>query len=84
MGIEGVVLEDHRDVAILRIDVRHVSAADQDRAVTDLLQPGDAAQKRRLPAAGGTHEHDELAVLDRQVDAVDSANAVRKRLDDGL
>ena len=80
MRVEGVVLEDHRDVAILRSDVRHVAVADEDRAVADLLEPRYATEEGRLPAAGRADEHHELPVLDRQVDAVDGVYAVRERL----
>ena len=37
----------------------------------DLLEPGDHAQQRRLSAARGPDEDDELAVGDIDVDAVD-------------
>ena len=52
--VERVVLEDHRDVAILRRDVVHDPVADLDRAVGDRLQAGDAcagASSCRSPRA---------------------------------
>ncbi len=82
--VERIVLEDHRDVALLRSDVRHVAFADEDGSVADILEPRNATQERRLPAAGWADEHDELAVFDRQVDAVDGAHAVRERLGNRL
>jgi hypothetical protein len=42
--VERVVLEDHRDVALLRPQLRHVLTADQDRALGCLLETGDQAQ----------------------------------------
>ena len=38
----------------------------RDRPVRDLFEPGDHAQRRRLAAARGADEHEELAVLDRR------------------
>ena len=38
--VEGVVLKDHRDVAVARGDIVDDVRADPDYAVTDLLQPG--------------------------------------------
>ena len=68
--IERVVLEHHRDVALLRRHVVDDAVADADLAAGDLLQPGDHAQQRRLAAARGADQHAELAVLDRDVHAV--------------
>jgi hypothetical protein len=66
--IKGVVLEDHRDVPVLRGDAIDDPFADLDLALGDLLEPGDHAQRRRLPAAGRTDEDGELPVLDLHVD----------------
>jgi len=49
--------------------------SDGNRAAADLLQPGNHPQRGGLPAAGGSHEHHELPVLDGQVDFVDRADA---------
>ena len=40
------------------------AAADRDRPVGDVLEPGDHAQRGRLAAAGRPDEHEELAVAD--------------------
>ena len=42
--------------------------ADQEPAVGDLLQAGDHAQRRRLAAARGADEDEELAVPDVEVE----------------
>ena len=49
----------------------------------DVLEAGDHAQQRRLAAARGPDEHDELARPDREVDAVDHL-VVAVGLDDVL
>src|SRR5438132_11642411 len=61
--IQGVALEDHRDVAMTRREIRDVAALDADRAGRDLLQTRDHAEERRLSAAGRTDEDHEVAVL---------------------
>ncbi len=62
--VERVVLEDHRDVAILRREVVHDALPDRDRPVADLLEARDHAQRGRLAAARRSDEDEELAVLD--------------------
>ena len=78
--VQRVVLEDHRDVAVGRLELRHVDVADRDRPLGDLLEPGDHPQERRLPAARRPDEHHELPVGDRQVDVVDGDDAAGERL----
>ena len=76
MRVERVVLEHHRDVALARRKIVDDLSADADLAVADLLEPGDHAQRRRLAAAGGTDEHDELAFADLEVQVVDRNDPV--------
>ncbi len=64
--VERVVLEDHRDVAILGRDVVDEALADEDVAARLLFEPGDHAKGGRLAATGGSDEHEELFVLDLQ------------------
>ena len=68
--IERIGLEHHGDAAIRGRQPRDVAPADLDRAAVQLLQPGDGAQQGGLAAARGPDEHDELAVGDLQVDAL--------------
>jgi hypothetical protein len=49
--VERVVLEDHRDVAVLRREVVDDPVADGDLAAGDVLQAGDHPQGGRLSAA---------------------------------
>ena len=74
--VERVVLEDHRDVALLRRQVVDDAAADRDRAVGDLLEPRDHAQRGRLAAARRADEDEELAVADVEREVVDGLDAV--------
>ena len=86
--VEGVVLEDHGDVAVARRDVVHDPPADGHRALADLLEPRDHAQRGALAAARRADEHDELAVPHVQVDALHRAHAagidLADRLEDDL
>ena len=69
--IERVVLEDHRDVPILRRRVGDVSVADVDRAGVDLLEAGEHPEGSRLAGAGRPDEHHELTVRDVELERVD-------------
>ena len=82
--VERVVLEHHRDVAILRRQIGHDSVADRDLTVGDLLEPGHHAQDRRLATPGRADEDHELAVADLERDVVDRLHAARKDLADAV
>ena len=84
VGVEGVVLEDHRDVALARREFGDVPVADADRAVGRLLETRDHPQQGRLPAAGGADEHHELAAVDRQVDVAHCVHAAGEHLRDAF
>ena len=62
--VERVILEHHRDVAILRRHVVDDVAPDQNVAAGDILQPRDHPQGGGLAAAGGTNENHKLVVGD--------------------
>ena len=80
--VERVVLEHHRDVAVLRRLVVHHLVADPQLALGDVLEPGDHPQRGGLAAAGGPDEDHELAVLDREAHVPDGLEAVRVPLRD--
>ena len=69
--VQRVVLEHHRDVAVLRRDVGDVAVADEDAAGVDLFEAGEHAQRGGLSAAGGADENEEFAVGDLEVQLVD-------------
>ena len=60
--IEGVILKNHRDVAVLGLQVVDDAAVDRDRAGGDVLEAGDHPQQSRLAATRRTDEHEELFV----------------------
>ena len=70
MRIQRVALEHHGDVPVARRALGHIDPADRHGAAGHFLQAGDHAQERRLPAARGADEHDELAVGDLETDVV--------------
>ena len=72
--IERVALEHHGDVAVLGRDVVHDPPVDADGAGGDLLEPGDQAEDGGLAAAGRTDQHQELVILDVQIEVVDHAD----------
>ena len=79
--IQRVALEHHRDVAVLGLDVVDDLAVDGDRAGGDLLESRQHAQQRRLAAARRPDQHDELAVLDVEADAVQDLGGAEGLLD---
>ena len=69
-GIERVGLEHHGDVALRRMQVVDRAAVDADLARGDRLQPGDGVEQRGLAAARRADQHEEAALLDLEVDAL--------------
>ena len=69
--VQRVALEDHGDVAVLGGDVVDDPVADGERALGDLLEAGDHAQRGGLAAARRADQDHELPVLDLEVQVVD-------------
>ena len=74
--VQRVVLEHHRDVAVLRGQIVDHPLADRDLPGGDLLQAGDHAERGRLAASRRPDEDDELLVADVQVDVLDGVDFV--------
>ena len=74
MRIERVGLEHHGDAPLGRVQPGDIGAVDEDRALGDLLQPGDHAQHRRLAAAGWPEQRAEFALADCQVEIGDGGD----------
>src|SRR3546814_14864947 len=64
---EREVLEDQRGRPLVRPDATHVAPADAHGALGGLEEAGDGAQDRRLAAARGAEEAEELAVFDLEI-----------------
>ncbi len=62
MRIERVILENHRDVAVLGLQIVDDAAVDRDGAGRDVLESGDHSQQGRLPATRWTDEDEEFLV----------------------
>src|SRR3989442_2021555 len=61
MRVEGVVLEDHRDVSLSWRETAHTVVVYHDLPLIGNLQSRDATQGRRFAAARGTKDDDKLA-----------------------
>jgi hypothetical protein len=71
VGVEGVALEDHRQVPVLRVDAVDPAVPDADGPLGGLLEAGDHAQGRGLATARRAEQDEELPVLHLEVEVVD-------------
>ena len=71
MREERVRLEHHVRRPLVRRDVTHVCAGNEDAALVGLLEPGDQTHQRRLAATGGPKQRKEFACRDVEADLVD-------------
>ena len=69
--VEGVVLEDHGDVAVARLHVVDDIPVDAQLPRRDVLQPRDHAEGGGFPTARGADKDDEFLVADLHVEVVD-------------
>ena len=77
VGVQGVVLEHHGDIAVLGGDIIGEGVADVQLALADLFQAGDHPQGGGLTAARRPYQDDELLVLDLQIEVGDSGHTAR-------
>ena len=82
--IQSVVLEHHRDIAILGSYVVNQLVADEQLALGDLFKTCDHTKGGGLTAAGRADENQELFVLDLQAEVGNGGNAARVFLVDML
>ena len=69
--VEGVVLEDEADPAVLRRDVGDFLLPEINMPPGRLMKSGDHVERRGLAASRGAEETDQLAVRNRKRHAVD-------------
>jgi len=74
--VEGVVLEDHGNVAVLGGQVVHEALADVDLPRRDLLEAGDHPEGGGLPAPRRADEDHELLVPDVEVHVLDRVHLI--------
>src|SRR6202140_3446836 len=60
--IERVILEHHRDVAVLWLQLVHDAVVDRDRAGGDVFEARNHPQQGSFPAARWTDEHEQFIV----------------------
>ena len=68
--VQGVVLEHHCDVAVLRLHRGDVLATDEDASLVDLFEACEHTQGRRLTATRRADQHQEFAILDVEVQII--------------
>src|SRR5579859_1671958 len=81
MGIEGVVLEDHGNIAVFGRNVIDNPIANVDVAFTQLLQARYHTQESALAAARGADQHQEFFVVDVEVDVVNDFDLTKTFVD---
>jgi len=70
---QGIGLEYHRDVALVRRQPGDVAPADRDRTVCHRDEPADGAQQGGLAAARGSQKRYELAARSTERDMIEHA-----------
>ena len=73
MRVERIVLKNHGHVTLFRRQIVDDALTDSDFTRGDVFQACDHPQQSRFAAAGGTDQHNELAIAYRNVDAMDDA-----------
>src|SRR5213083_2762164 len=73
--VEGIGLEDHRDVAVGGRGLGHVAIADEDLPRGGILEARDAPQHRRLPAPRRAEQHEELAIAHHEREVAERGEA---------
>ena len=84
VGEESVLLEDGVDLALVGRDADDVLAVEEHLALARLQKAAEDAQKRRLAAASGAEQGDELIFVNVKRDALENDLSVLKALDDVL
>ncbi|ENN89224.1 hypothetical protein RHSP_52212 [Rhizobium freirei PRF 81] len=84
LRIECVGLKHHADAAILGLFPGDILALDEDLSFADVEQTGNAVEQGRLAATRRSQEHQELAVIDLEIEVfqnIDCTEIQRKVFD---
>jgi hypothetical protein len=73
---QGVVLEDHGDVAVARRHSGQRFSVQPDGTLIGRFQTSDQAQRRGFAAAGWANDDQEFVILDGEMHTGDSADVV--------
>ena len=76
VGEERIALEHRIDGALVRGEQGNILAVEQDLPARGEVEARDHAQRRRLSAARGAEEGDELTLVDVKADVVDDEGVV--------
>ena len=80
VGIEGIGLEHHADVAVLGRQIGDIPVIEVDGAAGGFQQAGNTVEGRGLAAAGRAEQGNEAALIKGEIDAVQSDNTLIKLL----
>ena len=76
MRIQCIVLEDHRDIAVLRGNIIDQFPVNVEFAAGNFFETCHHTQGRRLSASGRSDQHDKLLIIDMEVKVMHCRNLV--------
>ena len=77
MRIQSVALEDHGDIAVLRLYVVNYTVTDLQCTGRNLLQSRDHAESCGLSASGRTDEDDEFLISNLKIEILNCFKTIR-------
>src|ERR1019366_4940205 len=81
MRVKSVVLEDHSDIAVFRIDTVYNAVADIDFAIARLFKAGNHTQTGTLAATRGADQDEKFFVLNINTDIMDDFDFAKAFVD---
>jgi hypothetical protein len=84
MRIQSIVLENHRDISVLGLNIVHELAVDPELTGADIFQAGDHTKCSGFTTARRTYEDDKLLIFDFHIEILNSVEAVGINLVDIL
>ena len=84
MRIQSVVLEYHRDISVLGLNIIHELAVDFELTGADIFEAGDHTKCCGFAAARRTYEDNKFLILDFHIEILNSVEAVGINLVDIL